>query len=87
MNLLKQLFCRHIYKGIDRELLYWKREKDGGTDLIIDYLPTYSNFVYSSLTEKCLKCSKIKISIYRQNIGHQVPNGLLKKQEKTNGSS
>lgn len=73
---LKQLFCKHIYKGIDRELLYWSRELDGGKDWIAGYLPTYSNFVYSVLIEECVKCKKIKITKNRQNIGSQQPENL-----------
>lgn len=75
-GLLKRVFCQHVYKGIDREILYWTREEDGGLDWIAGYLPTYSNFIYSALTEKCLKCGKIKISKVSQNIGHSIPEGI-----------
>jgi hypothetical protein len=68
---LKHLFCNHIYKGIDRELLYWKRELDGGRGW--GNLPTYSNYVYSALTEKCMKCEKVKITTHKQNIGRSEP--------------
>lgn len=70
---LKQLFCNHLYKGIDRELLYWKREKDGGEKWNCQ---TYSNFVYSALTEKCLKCEKIRTTKTKQDIGHNIPEQL-----------
>lgn len=73
---IKQLFCKHVYKGIDREILYWRRELDGGTDWITGYIPTYSNYVYSALTEKCLKCDKIIVSKVSQNIGNQIPEDV-----------
>lgn len=73
---ITQLFCKHIYKGTDRELLYWSRELDEGIDWISGYMPTYSNFVYSLLTEECVKCRKVRITKVRQNIGHGQPKNL-----------
>lgn len=79
MKIFRQLFCSHIYKSTDRVLLHWSRERDGGFDFLTGQFPTYSNFVYSALTETCLKCGKTKISRHRQDIGNQVPENLINK--------
>ena len=53
---LRQLFCRHIYKEVDREILYWTRAKDGGRGYW--NMPTYSNYVCLHCTDICVKCKK-----------------------------
>ncbi len=73
---LKQLFCKHIYKCMYIATLYWRREFTGSA---WHGLPTYSNFIYSARTEICLKCGKEVIIEHRQNIEHQIPEGVIEK--------
>jgi len=60
-NLLKRLFCKHIYKVEREEFLETKRE----ANVIPGDLTTYSTYSYYALYKKCLKCGKEKITAKR----------------------
>lgn len=67
---LSQILCRHLWKEVSHEFLYWRREQDGGVDL---GSPTYSNFEFRAVTEACVKCKRIRIVRRRVSWGRLLP--------------
>jgi len=55
---LKYLFCQHIWKEESREDLRTERHQMG---LISAGLPSYSNYNYYAIHQKCVKCDKLRV--------------------------
>lgn len=62
MKIFKNLFCKHIWKEVDREFLREARLPFGA---LSNGLQTYSNFELYAVTYKCVKCGKTKIDEMR----------------------
>jgi len=56
-NILKRLFCSHIFKEEKKEFLETKREILGSEG----FMPVFSNYSYYAVYKKCIKCGKEKI--------------------------
>jgi hypothetical protein len=56
-TLLGAVFCSHIWKMEEKIFLREERIKDGG----VSYgCPTYSNYKFYGIKQKCFKCGKTK---------------------------
>ena len=56
-TLLGAVFCKHIWKEEEKTFLREERKKDGGESY---GCPTYSNFKFYGIKQKCFKCGKTK---------------------------
>lgn len=55
--LLHTIFCKHIWKEVEKNKLREERKSDGGESY---GCPTYSNFKIYGIKQKCFKCGKVK---------------------------
>ena len=56
-TLLGAVFCMHIWKEEERIFLREERRTDGGESY---GCPTYSNFRFYGIKQKCIMCGKTK---------------------------
>lgn len=57
--ILKQLFCKHMWKTQKESFLERTRECDNPR--VVPELTTWSNYKYYAVYQKCIKCDKERV--------------------------